>query len=89
MKALPFERCDLDGNRRVRVHCLKCGTPVVLDFGQLDKAGALALLRDSNLWIRECPGFHVEFGMDHYWQVRDAIEFAYADTAATPQPAAA
>lgn len=85
-----FERCDLDGNRRVRVRCLKCGTPVVIDFGQLDKPAALQLLQRRELWMRECPGFHSEFSMDHYWQVRDAIEFVYAEPAThttdTPQP---
>jgi hypothetical protein len=78
-KPIPIQRIDHErgGNHAARVACTKCWTPIVLDFGQMSKAEAINLLGRQDLWVRECPGFHTELGMDHYWRVREAIEVAY------------
>lgn len=76
---IPLERCDEQyGKRSVRVRCLKCGTPVVLQFGDKTKEQASAMLGDIGLWMGECPGYHVELSLQGYWRVAEAIDLAYA-----------
>lgn len=65
-------RADENGCRRVRTYCLKCSTPIVLDFGHLSDAEIPAALRRIDTEPGECPGFHVEFGFHTYWQL-DAV----------------
>ena len=62
-------RCDEDGRRRVRTYCLKCRTPIVLDFGELPDSEIAAVLTRIDHEPRECPGFHMEFGYRYYWQI--------------------
>lgn len=63
-------RCDEDGRRRVRTHCLKCRSNVVLDFGELDDDGIRQILKRFATYGTECPGWHVELDMTHCWQLK-------------------
>ena len=63
---------------RVRVHCRKCGESITLDFGDLDRSGAIERINQLDRTPRECPGYHVELsGWRHFWRLDEAIEAVY------------
>jgi hypothetical protein len=62
-------RCDEDGRRRVRFSCLKCRDNLVLDFGEMTDEQIRAKIRHLATTGCECPGWHVECSMTHYWQL--------------------
>jgi hypothetical protein len=74
------ERCDLDGRRRVRIRCVKCKTPVILDFGSMDFSTAINRLEHVAITPQECPGFHTELsGWDFYWRFDEALALAFPE----------
>ena len=67
-----------EGRSAVRVRCLKCGTPIVLVFGDKTREEAETFLRKLVDAPLECPGFHVELGgWDIYWRFADALDLQY------------
>ena len=67
-----------EGRSAVRVRCLKCGTPIVLVFGDKTREEAETFLRQLADKPMECPGFHCELGAwDLYWRFADALDLKY------------
>lgn len=72
------EIIEYEGKPAVRVHCLKCGTAVALNFGGMSREQAVLVLSEMADTPRHCPGFHVELGgWDIYWRFADAINLLY------------
>ena len=68
------------GEGRVRVTCRKCGTPVTLDFGEMDREQAVAVAAKLDIGPRECPGFHYELaGWRRMWRMDEAISALFGE----------
>lgn len=62
----------------VETTCKKCGTIINLDIGDLNKEESKKELYKMNEQIRDCPGFHVEFGGWYdMWNIEEAINKAF------------
>jgi len=69
---------ELIGPRTVRIRCRKCGDPIILEFGDLDRAEAKAKMDELNHTPRSCPGFHVELsGWRYLWHFDEALAAVY------------
>jgi len=47
---------------KVKTVCLKCGTEITLDFGDMTLDEAMKKAEEFDRTPRECPGWHVELG---------------------------
>ena len=67
-------------DRRVRVTCRKCGTPVTLEFGDMTREQAVDVAAKIDVGPRECPGYHVELcGWRRLWRMDEAIEALFGE----------
>lgn len=83
------EITEHEGKRAVRVHCLKCGTPIVIVVGDRNRAEVEEMLRKLIDQPRECPGWHVELGgWDAYWRFSDVLALLFPEAEAAPAPPA-
>jgi len=63
---------------QVRTTCVKCGTRLTLDFGDMNREEALRHAAKIDRIPMECPGYHVELsGWRRLWQLDKAIEALY------------
>ena len=66
----------------VRVCCAECGEKITLEFGDLPRAEAQALIDKLDRTPRECPGFHVELsGWKRMWHLDEALAMIYGPVA--------
>lgn len=62
----------------IDTECLKCGTKITLDFGDMTRDEAIKMAKVIDEQSRDCPGYHVEIGgWRERWQLDNAISRAY------------
>jgi len=76
--AKPPVPVEVLGPGKVRTHCQKCGEAIVLEFGDMTREEAEAVVKQVDDGPRECPGYHVELtGWRRLWQMDEAIKALY------------
>ena len=62
----------------VETKCVKCGSVINLDVGEMTKDEAMIMVKKLDKQPRECPGYHTELsGWNYYWNLEEAINNAY------------
>ena len=62
----------------VETKCVKCGSIINLDVGEMTKEEAMTMIKKMDNQPRECPGYHTELGgWIYYWNLEEAINNAY------------
>jgi hypothetical protein len=70
----------LEGGRAVRITCRQCQERIRIEFGDLTRAQAVAMIDKIDRQPRECPGYHVELsGWRRLWRLDEAIAAVYGE----------